>query len=78
MSSKQAEIVELLDGSKVDRRKMVFTLRPDPGDARVLHAVDCRYIRQPDGSLRRVGFKQTREDRKEEKRNKREAKRRTQ
>jgi hypothetical protein len=76
MHSKQAEMVDLPDGSKCDRRKVAYNLRQNPGDARVFHAVDRQYIKQPDGSLRRVGRKMTREDRKEEKRIKREMKRR--
>jgi hypothetical protein len=68
MHSKQATIVELPDGSKADRTKVAFNLAQDERNKNILHATDRRYIRQPDGSLRRVGHKMTRDDRREAKR----------
>ena len=65
-------LVKLDNGKTAKRDKVVFTLKSDSEHKNILHASDRAYKIDAKGTLRRVGVKMSKADRRAEKRDKRE------
>ncbi len=61
-------LVKLDNGKTAKRDKVVFTLKPDAERKYILHASDRAYKMDTNGTLRRIGIKMTKADRRAEKR----------
>ena len=65
----QKTLARISDGTEIDRTRVCFLLKESPFKAGMLTASDhTTYSRQPDGSLRRITPKETRQERRERKR----------
>lgn len=61
--------VQLDNGKFADRDKVVFLLQADKKNPAILYATDRAYRQAPDGSLRRVIPKMSKQERRQAKRN---------